>query len=101
MPSRKIPKPPNGGIAVGAYLRALREASGLTIAQIAISIPLDDVQIWRIERWDSDPSSSTLFKLVQILRGDPADVALLINNPQATKDDGANLAKLRIQIRER
>lgn len=82
----------NGGVAVGAYLRCLREASGLSIAKIALSAGSDPTQIWRAERWKSDIRSSLLFKLVTILHGDPGDVALLINNPDATVDDGERLA---------
>jgi transcriptional regulator with XRE-family HTH domain len=83
------------GEAVGAYLRALREATGKTVAEIADSVGIDPSQIWRIERGKSDPKSSTMFKFVYLVGGDVYDLALLINNPDATRSDGENLARLR------
>lgn len=81
--------------AVGAYLRYLREAVGLSIAEISTTIGIDPSQIWRIERGKSDPKSSTLFKLISLVGGDVHDVALLISNPNVTSADGITLARLR------
>lgn len=93
------PSPLDGGAAVGAYLRTLREASGITYAQISEKVGLDPSQIWRIEHWKSDTRSSALFKFIAAVGGDVNDVALLINNPAATKDDGERLARLRLGTR--
>jgi transcriptional regulator with XRE-family HTH domain len=87
-----------GAEAVGAYLRSLREASGLSVAEIASSVGIDASQIWRIESGKTDTRGSFLFKFIAAVKGDPADVALLINNPVATKDDGERIARLRRQI---
>jgi transcriptional regulator with XRE-family HTH domain len=84
-----------GSEAVGAYLRLLRDAAGLTLAEISDKVGIDPSQIWRIERGKSDPKTSTMFKIIALVGGDLHDVALLINNPGATSADGENLARLR------
>lgn len=84
-----------GGTAVGEYLRTLRETSGLTVAEVASRVGIDSSQIWRIERGKSDPRASILFRFVSVVHGAPEDVALLINNPRATPEDGERLARLR------
>lgn len=95
MASKKEQSDQDSGEAVGAYLRSLREASGKTVIEIAHSVGIDSSQIWRIERGKSDPKSSTMFKFVALVGGDVYDLALLINNPDATREDGENLARLR------
>lgn len=92
MPDRKN----EGGAAVGEYLRTLREASGLTVAEVAARVGIDASQIWRIERGKSDPRASILFRFVAVVNGSVEDVALLINNPRATAEDGERLARLRL-----
>jgi transcriptional regulator with XRE-family HTH domain len=84
-----------GSEAVGAYLRLLRDAAGLTLAEIADKVGIDTSQIWRIERGKSDPKASTMFKITDFVGGDLHDVNLLINNPDATREDGEHLARLR------
>jgi transcriptional regulator with XRE-family HTH domain len=95
MPNEKSPTAHAGGEAVGAYLRSLREAAGLTIAQISNTIAIDPSQIWRIEGGKADCRGSILFKFLTAVGGDPNDIALLINNPTATRSDGETIARLR------
>lgn len=86
----------NGGIAVGAYLRALRENLELTPTEVAAQIKSDPTQIWRIESWKADVRSSLLFAYIKAVGGSPDDVSRLINNPKASTSDGELLAKLHI-----
>lgn len=86
----------SGGIAVGAYLRSLRENLELTPTEVAAQIKSDPTQIWRIETWKADVRSSLLFAYIRAVGGSPDDVARLINNPTASASDGELLAKLHI-----
>lgn len=87
-----------GNEAVGAYLRFLRDARGITVAEIAARVGIDQSQIWRIESGRTDTKGSYLFKFIAAVGGDPSDVALLINNPVATREDGERIARLRKQF---
>lgn len=89
----------NGLEAVGAYLRCLRESGGISVAQIATVIGIDPSQIWRIEGGKADSRGSILFRFIAAVQGDPSDVALLINNPIATKDMGEAIARLRRSLK--
>jgi hypothetical protein len=100
MEDDKHPKPTDGGIAVGAYLRYLREAQGLQAVDIADKIGTNQTQVWRIENWKSDTRGTLLFKFIRAVNGDANDVELLINNPSATISDGEALAKLRIGLKK-
>jgi hypothetical protein len=92
-------KPRGSGIvAVGVYLRALRESAGLSVAEVSEKVGMVPAQIWRVERGYSDTKGSTLFLLISLVGGDPADVAMLINNPAVTPADGETLARLRRAI---
>ena len=86
----------DGGVAVGAYLRYLRETKGLQAIDVAEKIGTNQTQVWRIENWKSDTRGTLLFKLIKAVGGDVNDVDLLINNPDATQADGETLAKLRL-----
>jgi len=89
-----------GGRAVGAYLRALREHAGLTPTEVAAQIKTDATQIWRVENWKTDVRSSILFGFIRAVNGSATDIELLINNPTATEEEGASLAKLRLSIKQ-
>jgi transcriptional regulator with XRE-family HTH domain len=101
MTEQKPLKPLDGGIAVGAYIRYLREAQGMQATEIAEKIGTDLTQIWRVEKWKSDTRSTLLFKLIYAVGGDASDVGMLINNPNATKSDGEALAKLRLELKRK
>lgn len=95
MSEEKQPKTTEGLVAVGAYLRVLRESAGISVAEIANKVGIDTSQIWRIEKGKSDPRSSFLFKFIKAVDGSTEDVARLINNPRANATDGESLARLR------
>lgn len=99
MTDRKVIKPSDGGVAAGAYLRFLREARGLRVDEVAEIIGTNDAQVWRIENWKSDTRSTLLFRFIIAVRGDANDVLLLINNPEATKEDGITFAKMRLALK--
>ena len=99
MAELKLLKQLDGGIAVGAYLRYLREAQGLQAVDIAEKIGTDQTQVWRIEKWKSDTRSSLLFKYIRAVNGDANDVEILLNNMNATKTDGEMFAKLRLGLK--
>jgi transcriptional regulator with XRE-family HTH domain len=98
MTDEKQTKTPDGLVAVGAYLRSLREAAGISVAEIADKVGIDTSQIWRIEKGKSDPRSSFLFRFIKAVDGSTEDVARLINNAKATAADGEALAKLRREL---
>ena len=100
MEELKQPKPIDGGIAVGAYLRYLREAQNLQAIDIAEKIGTNQTQVWRIEHWKSDTRGTLLFKLIRAVNGDVNDIEMLIHNPRATQSDGETLAKLRLSIKK-
>lgn len=92
-------RPTDGGAAVGAYLKYLREAQGLKATEVAERIGTNQAQVWRIDNWQSDTRSSLLFRYILAVNGDANDVAMLINNRDATQEDGIMLAKLRLGLK--
>jgi transcriptional regulator with XRE-family HTH domain len=88
----------DGGVAVGAYLRFLREAQGLSATEVAERAGTNQSQIWRIDNWKSDTRGTLLFAYIRAVNGDANDIARLINNPKATIEDGETLAKLRLAV---
>jgi transcriptional regulator with XRE-family HTH domain len=98
MTEERTIRPLDGGIAVGAYLRFLREARGMQVSEVAEAIGTNDAQVWRIEHWKSDTRSSLLFRFIKAVKGDANDVYLLINNPSATLEDGYKIAQLRLAL---
>jgi hypothetical protein len=91
----------DGGTAVGAYLRYLREAQGLQAIDVAENIGTNQTQVWRIENWRSDTRSTLLFKFIRAVGGDASDVEILINNPNATHLEGEALARLRLGLKKK
>lgn len=99
MSEEKKPATQDGIKAVGAYLRFLREAAGISVAETANKVGIDVSQIWRIEKGKSDPRASILFRFITAVEGAPEDIAQLINNPKVTVKDGETLARLRRGLR--
>jgi|SRR5690606_10614666 len=99
MTNQKPLRQHDGGIAVGAYLKFLREARGLKVDEVAEKIGTNDAQVWRIENWKSDTRSTLLFRFILAVQGDANDVFLLINNHNATIEDGKAIAKLRLGLK--
>ncbi len=88
----------DGGVAVGAYLRYLREAQHLATTEVAEMIGTNQAQVWRIDNWKHDARTTLVFAYIKAVNGDANDVALLIANPKATASDGETLAKLRLAL---
>lgn len=82
-------------VAVGAYLRTLREAQHLSRAALAAQVDTHESQLVRIEAGDQDPRGSFLLRLVSKLRGTAEDVARLLE-ASATEDQGRILAHQRL-----
>lgn len=82
-------------VAVGAYLRTLREAQHLSRAALAAQVDTHESQLVRIEAGDQDPRGSFLLRLVSKLRGTAEDVARLLE-ASATEDQGRVLAHQRL-----
>lgn len=58
---------------IGKRIRKLRELQGLTQAQLAGKIPMDQSQFSRIEKDKTDPTLTTLIKVAQALDRDVVD----------------------------
>lgn len=84
------------GVAVGAYLRVLRENRNMTPTEVAAALRTDATTVWRVENWKSDVRSSILFSFIRVVNGSVNDVELLMFNPNAKVQDGEDLAKQRI-----
>lgn len=74
-------------IATGAYLRALREAQGLSQARVAELVRVTVNTIWRIEAGQQEPKTTLIVNLLAVLKGRAEDLAKLIND--ASADDAA------------
>lgn len=65
---RAVPPDPNPSrLAIGARLRNVRTAQGLTLAQVAAAAGLSKGFLSRLERDDTSPSVATLVQLCQVL----------------------------------
>jgi len=80
-------------LATGAYLRTLRELQGISQGKLADRIGVATNTVWRIESGKQEPKTLQIVNLLAELAGRAADVAKLINDPVATPEDGARLAR--------
>lgn len=88
-------------IAVGAYIRVLREGRGLSRAELASAIGTHESQLYRIEKGDQDSRGSLLFTIIKELRGDIQDVYRLMTAANASADEGRQLAdRVQDQLRQ-
>ena len=79
-------------IAVGAYLRTLREARNLTREAVADAVNTSVSQLVRIENGEQDTRGSLLFRIVATVRGDVEQVNRLMLSETATPDEGREQA---------
>jgi transcriptional regulator with XRE-family HTH domain len=81
-------------VAVGAYLKTLREARGLTLADVASRSSTSETQVIRVESGKIDTRGSLLMHLVHAVEGDPADVfrLSLMREPSDDPDDAESAA---------
>jgi transcriptional regulator with XRE-family HTH domain len=80
-------------LATGAYLRTLRELQGISQGKLADQIGVATNTVWRIESGKQEPKTLQIINLLAVLAGRVADIAALINDPNATPEDGARLAR--------
>lgn len=80
-------------VAVGAYLKTLREMHGLSRAEVAHAIETNEAQILRIERGDIDTRGSLLLRFVMTVRGSAEQLALLMTDPKANDVSARILAE--------
>ena len=87
-----------GNVALGAYLRRLRELRGLSRARVVqtIGITASENQIMRIENGEIDTRSTMLLHLLQVLQGSIEHASVLVLNPH-TADEGRRLAEEWVQ----
>lgn len=87
-----------GKEAVGAYIRALREANRLGQQVFAASLDTSKSLLDLIEKGKIDTRGSLLIHMLLQLHGSPADLVELMANPDATPEDGRQLAERWVQI---
>lgn len=75
------------------YLRTLREARGLSQADVARAAKVESKQVYRWERGESEPPASGLAAFVALVAGRAEDVQVLISDPQATIERAQALAR--------
>jgi transcriptional regulator with XRE-family HTH domain len=80
-------------IATGAYLRALREAQGLSQGRLAELVRVTVNTIWRVEAGQQEPKTTLIVNLLAALSGRAEDLALLLNDPNATAADAYAVAE--------
>lgn len=80
------PNPPLPGLVaqVGATVRRLRAAQGLTLAELASSADISQAMLSRLERGDVSPSLDTLAQLAEALG---TSCAALLRDPDQTASD--------------
>lgn len=85
-------------LAVGEYIRTLREEQHLTQGQVIERLAtkygqkVSQSTFWRWESGQRSPRSTTLNGLIDVLGGSSADVSDLFNDPAATVNEGRNRA---------
>jgi transcriptional regulator with XRE-family HTH domain len=79
-------------IAVGAYIRTLREARKMSRAELAAKTQTSGSQLVRIENGEQDTRSTLLAAIVNHLGGDFYDVGQLLLHEDATAEEGRQLA---------
>lgn len=73
-------------IAVGAYLRALREAGGITQEELGAAIGVAGNTIYRIEAGQQEPKTAQIARILDKLKGKVEHVAALLKPEATTKD---------------
>jgi transcriptional regulator with XRE-family HTH domain len=82
-----------GNVAVGAYLRRVRELRGYGRAPVAQFVSTTELMIKRIETGEIDTSGSKLMKFTYFVEADPIQVMKLFLDDKASAEDGRELAE--------
>lgn len=90
--SKSVGEPNGAGLAVlvGANVRRLRQAQGLTAAELAASANISAAMLSRLERGDVSPSLDTLAALASALG---TAVAVLLRSPEAIQSDAQHVRR--------
>lgn len=90
--SKSVGEPNGAGLAVlvGANVRRLRQAQGLTAAELAASANISAAMLSRLERGDVSPSLDTLAALASALG---TAVATLLRSPEAIESDAQHVRR--------
>lgn len=84
-------------IAIGTYIRTLREAKRMSRGDLGSRVNTSVSQLVRLENGEQDTRSVLLAAIVKEVEGDFRDVSELLLNEQATAEDGKSMARERIQ----
>lgn len=87
-------------MAAGAYLRVLREAKGLSRAEMADRLGATETNLWRIEEDGQEPKAGLLLGFIREVRGSAADFYRLLIDSQADDDVGREVAQMRLSRSE-
>ena len=87
-------------IAVGAYLRRLRENLDLTQIDLALEVHTNESQIIRLEQGRVDTRGSLLMAITRVVQGSADDIFRLSTDQGATAHDGRDLAEAWIRRKE-
>ncbi len=79
-------------LAIGAYLRTLREARSLTRAEVAARVNTSEQQLFRIEAGEIDTRGSMLLHLVDVVQGNADDLRKIVVDHLTTAEEGRVLA---------
>lgn len=82
-----------GLLAVGAYMRAIREARGLPRSEVAYKCETSESQVVRLEAGDLDTRFSLFFAICRLTGADLYDIDELLASETASEADGAALAR--------
>ena len=87
-----------GTQAVGAYIKTLREARGLSQVQVAALIDSNETQIRRIERGRHDALGTTLAKTVKAVQGNMQHIQTLLLQEDDSPWLGEELARAMLEM---
>jgi transcriptional regulator with XRE-family HTH domain len=92
-----------GNVALGAYLRRLRELRGMSRARVVQTIGTNasENQIMRIEAGEIDTRATMLMFFLKAVQGNVHHAAELVLNSNATEEDGRRLAEEWVQREEK
>lgn len=79
-------------IAVGAYLRRMREARGMSREEVSRRIATNENTVIAMEMGYGDIRASMYAAFCDEVDADPVHVAALLENPQASEDEAITMA---------
>ncbi len=79
-------------IAIGNYLRTMREFHSLSRIDVAKKIRTSEQQVLRIEAGEIDTRASLLLEFVNAVQGNAEDLRWLVERKMSTAEEGRKLA---------